>query len=172
MLNRLKRNNKGAALLFVLVAVALVTVLVTTMYVASMINIQMKGTEGKNRLNFYQTDEYMEVFRSIVKAEADYALDVAYKDTIVKYKHYSDKEREQQFKNKFIETLYPVIAGDANSNSVCDLVDEAFNYYNKNDEGNDSDTVVDKNLILPVGVTLSIDEIALELARPTSIIIQ
>ena len=168
MLNRLKRNNKGAALLFVLVAVALVTVLVTTMYVASMINIQMKGTEGKNRLNFYQTDEYMEVFRSIVKAEADYALDVAYKDTIVKYKHYSDKEREQQFKNKFIETLYPVIAGDANSNSVCDLVDEAFNYYNKNDEGNDSDTVVDKNLILPVGVTLSIDEIALELADGTT----
>ena len=168
MLNRLKRNNKGAALLFVLVAVALVTVLVTTMYVASMINIQMKGTEGKNRLNFYQTDEYMEVFRSIVKAEADYALDVAYKDTIVKYKHYSDKEREQQFKNKFIETLYPVIAGDANSNRVCDLVDKAFNYYNKNDEGNDSDTVVEKNLILPVGVTLSIDEIALELADGTT----
>lgn len=168
MLNRLKRNNKGAALLFVLVAVALVTVLVTTMYVASMINIQMKGTEGKNRLNFYQTDEYMEVFRSIVKAEADYALDVAYKDTIVKYKHYSDKEREQQFKNKFIETLYPVIAGDANSNRVCDLVDKAFNYYNKNDEGNDSDTVVEKNLILPVGVKLSIDEIALELADGTT----
>jgi hypothetical protein len=171
MLNRLKKNNKGAALLFVLVAVSLVTVLVTTMYVASIINIQMKGTEGKNRLNFYQTDEYMEVFRSIVKAEADYALEVAYKDTIVKYKNYSDKEREQQFKNKFIETLYPVIAAQERNSSkelVYYLENRAFNYYNRNDKGNSDETEVNKNLILPVGVTLSIDEIALELSDGTT----
>ena len=171
MLNRLKKDNKGAALLFVLVAVSLVTVLVTTMYVASIINIQMKGTEGKNRLNFYQTDEYMEVFRSIVKAEADYALEVAYKDTIVKYKDYSDKEREQQFKNKFIETLYPVIAATEMNSSkkpVYYLENRAFNYYNRNDKGNSDETEVNKNQILPVGVTLSIDEIALELADGTT----
>ena len=47
MMYKLRKNNKGAALMMVLVAVALVTVLVTTMITASLINIQMKASERK-----------------------------------------------------------------------------------------------------------------------------
>ena len=90
---KLRKNNKGAALMLVLVAVALVTVLVTTMLTASLINIQMKASERKGIENFYSADTYMDLVKSVVKTDADKVLDSAYKKLLVGYTGSASEEQ-------------------------------------------------------------------------------
>lgn len=92
MIYKLRKNNKGAALMLVLVAVALVTVLVTTMLTASLINIQMKASERKGVENFYEADNYMDMVKAVIKTDADKVLDSAYKKLLINYKGTADEE--------------------------------------------------------------------------------
>lgn len=92
MIYKLKKNNKGAALMLVLVAVALVTVLVTTMLTASLINIQMKASERKGIENFYEADDYMDMVKAVIKTDADKILDSAYKRLLINYTGTADEE--------------------------------------------------------------------------------
>ncbi len=107
MMYKLRKNNKGAALMMVLVAVALVTVLVTTMITASLINIQMKASERKGINNFYETDAYMDMVKAVIKTDADKVLDSAYKKLLVNYKGSADEEDNfyEDFVTEFVKSM-------------------------------------------------------------------
>lgn len=111
MMYKLRKNNKGAALMLVLVAVALVTVLVTTMLTASLINIQMKASERKGIENFYSADTYMDLVKSVVKTDADKVLDSAYKKLLVGYT--GSANEEQNFYMNFASEFEKIVKGSS-----------------------------------------------------------
>lgn len=57
--NKFKLNNKGAALISVMIAVAFVTILSTTLLYISLNNYQMKVVNTKSKENFYDADDKM-----------------------------------------------------------------------------------------------------------------
>ena len=112
MIQKLRRNNKGAALMLVLVAVALVTVLVTTMITASLINIQMKASERKGIENFYNADSYMDLVKTVVKTDANKILDAAYKELLINYKaSASDATKKNAFYANFVNSYFKSMVG-------------------------------------------------------------
>lgn len=65
--NKYRLNNKGAALISVMIAVAFVTILSTTLLYISMNNYQMKVVNSKSKENFYDADDKMVTLTSRVQ---------------------------------------------------------------------------------------------------------
>lgn len=119
MIQKLRKNNKGAALLLVLVAVALVTVLVTTMITASLINIQMKASERKGIENFYEADAYMDLVKTVIKNDANKVLDSAYKELLINYKASSSAAvNKNTFFANFVESYFNSMVGLTPANAA------------------------------------------------------
>ncbi len=58
-----KLNNKGMALVMVIVAIGLVTLLVSVLLSISFINFQMKITEKKSKDTFYNSEVFLDQIR-------------------------------------------------------------------------------------------------------------
>jgi len=69
MIKLLKRNHKGAALVSIMVAVAFISIIATTLLMISINNYEMKVESNNSKRNFYETEQDLNIVTAKVRSE-------------------------------------------------------------------------------------------------------
>lgn len=80
-----KMNDRGSALLTVILVVGFLTILATTLLYVSGMNFQTKQADYQNKKNFYSGEVALEQIRADLMADASEAAVEAYNDITMKY---------------------------------------------------------------------------------------
>ena len=75
MKNKYMRNNKGAALISIMIAVAFISILTTSLMAITVNNYHMKAVNAKSKNNFYLTEQKLNVFTNEVRNTAAASTD-------------------------------------------------------------------------------------------------
>ncbi len=110
-MNRKKQlDNRGSAIVTVIVVITFITILATIMLFTSTANYQMKSIDYSNKKSFYEGEEVLEQLKTAVIKDVAEAYTKAYEKVIVDYARYNEPgaasgERENLFKKYFVEEL-------------------------------------------------------------------
>ncbi|MBD5451957.1 MAG: hypothetical protein HDR25_04890 [Lachnospiraceae bacterium] len=104
-MKRLKLNNKGAALISVLVITTFITILATTMLYVAATNFQQKQTDYQNKQSFYGAEKALDELKSILVKDVQTAYVEAYNKTTRNFLRMDAAQREAYFQDVFMDTL-------------------------------------------------------------------
>lgn len=105
-----KTNNRGAALVFVLFAFTIMTILVTLVLMASLLNVKMKSIDANAKNSFYSCESIMNEVKAGLQNEVSNAYKAAYLKVMQNFTLVtSDEVRQKNFKAAYIETLHTVL---------------------------------------------------------------
>ncbi|MEF9972269.1 MAG: hypothetical protein RR731_08150, partial [Oscillospiraceae bacterium] len=101
------KNNKGSAILSVVVAMMFVVALGSALLYAAYTGFSIKMTEREDRKNFYSADKAMDEIRAGIQDAVSKALGEAYTETLVKYGSTSESgdDVQHKFAATFIDKL-------------------------------------------------------------------
>lgn len=80
-----KLNNKGSALVVVIITIAFVCILATLILYLSVMNYQMKSTDYRTKVSFYGAETPLEELRVILAVDASNAAQEAYLQVMTQY---------------------------------------------------------------------------------------
>lgn len=104
-----KLNNAGSALLTVIVVVAFITVLATTMLYITGMNYQMKQTDYQNKKSFYKAEEALDALKAeLVSEDMTEAFQYAYQEVMVQYAALEGDARQAAFNGAFLDKLQEI----------------------------------------------------------------
>jgi hypothetical protein len=99
-------DNRGAAIVTVLVVVTFITVLGTTMLYIAGQNYQQKQTDYQNKCSFYGAEEALDSLKALLVLDAANAYKAAYEDTSANFIKLSSKEnRIDNYEQKYTDYL-------------------------------------------------------------------
>lgn len=84
-LKREKLNNKGSALVVVIITIAFVCILATLILYLSVMNYQMKSTDYRTRVSFYGAETPLEELRVQMAVDTSQAAEEAYMQVMTQY---------------------------------------------------------------------------------------
>lgn len=117
---RKRLNDKGSALVTVIVACAVIGLLAVVSLWASLINYQMKITDTKVKSNFYSAESVLDQICVGLQSNVSDAYNKAYTTTMQKYSALSEDERNNMFIREYVEniclSLKSTTVGDRNYN--------------------------------------------------------
>lgn len=91
------RDNKGSAIVMVLVIIAFISILVSVLCYRAILNYQMKVVDYKSKDNFYTAESALEEVRTGLQSIASNAVTESYVEVMQSYHDYSNQERANQF---------------------------------------------------------------------------
>lgn len=100
-----KLNNRGSAIVTVIVVIAFVTILATTVLYMASTNYIMKKDDLKTKQSFYDAETALEELRGSLMVESSKACDVAYKRVASNYAATDPYTRYATFQDVFFQTL-------------------------------------------------------------------
>lgn len=117
---RKRLNDKGSALVTVIVACAVIGLLAVVSLWASLVNYQMKITDTKVKSNFYSAESVLDQICVGLQSNVSDAYNKAYTTTMQKYSALSEDERNNMFIREYVENiclaLKSTTVGDRNYN--------------------------------------------------------
>ncbi len=99
----LKLNNKGAAMVMVIVVIAFVSILTTVLLYLANMNYQMKSTDFKTKVSFYGAETPLEELRVLLTKDVSDAAKLAYQEVELDYANLSEDDRMVAFQDKFVD---------------------------------------------------------------------
>ncbi len=113
LIRKIKRktcDNRGSAIVLVIIALAMVGVLAATIMWMSMTNYYMKATDKGNKQGFYSSETVLEQIKSGIEEDASLAASRAYAYILTKdYQADSTADRNYDFKKKFIDYFVDIV---------------------------------------------------------------
>lgn len=101
-----KLNNKGAALVSVLVVTTFITIIATTMLYMAAMNYQQKLTDYQNKQSFYGAEKALDELKSILVGDVQEAYVTAYNKTTRQFLVLKTQQaRNEFFQDAFIHEL-------------------------------------------------------------------
>lgn len=100
-----KLNDKGSAIITVIVLVTFVSILATTILYAAGMNYYMKATDIKTKESFYDAELALEAIMQDLIEMSDEAAREAYLDTMIHYAVADSATREYNYQIKFFAIL-------------------------------------------------------------------
>lgn len=100
-----KLNNKGSAIITVIVIVTFASILATTILYVSGMNLYMKMTDLKTKQSFYKAETAMEQIKASLEHEVNVASKFAYNEIMINYASYTGLQRTEEYKDLFFQTL-------------------------------------------------------------------
>lgn len=94
---RLKLNNRGSAIVTVIVVTIFITLIATTMLFVSSRNYIMKQTDYQNTRSFYTAEETLDKLKELLVTEVDVGFDVAYRDMMRNYTKYTTSDQRLRY---------------------------------------------------------------------------
>lgn len=82
---KVKLNNKGSALVVVIIVIAFITILATLILYLSVMNFQMKGNDYRTKVSFYGAEVPLEELRVQLAIDMSEACEVAYANVMAQY---------------------------------------------------------------------------------------
>lgn len=104
-----KSDNKGATLVVVIVAMALLGILSSVILYTTYINYKIKLTEARANDNFYTGEVAMEEIKAGLQQEVSNAFSSAYISVMQNYSAYDEVERVSQFQYLYLSGLQNVL---------------------------------------------------------------
>lgn len=104
-LNKVKKNNKGAGLVSVLLVASIVAIFVTVVLAIVLLNVYMKKTDREGQMTFYDAESAMEEIKAGLSVEASHAAAEAYVDTLTNYTDLRDDAKTDFFNKEFLKKL-------------------------------------------------------------------
>ena len=106
--NSLRKDNRGASLLAVLMVLVVVTAIGVVITKVTITNIQMKEVERATKKNFYSAESLMDAVYAGVGEKASDAMGKAYQFVLENYADIKSGSRDPQeeFKRKYIDELH------------------------------------------------------------------
>lgn len=102
----LKLNNKGAALVSVLVVTTFITIIATTMLYMAAMNYQQKLTDYQNKQSFYGAEQALDELKSILVVDVQEAYVTAYNKTTRQFLVLkTEQARNEYYQDAFIHEL-------------------------------------------------------------------
>ncbi len=112
-----KLNNKGAALVSVLVVTTFITIIATTMLYIAAMNYQQKQTDYQNKQSFYGAEKALDELKSILVGDVQEAYVTAYNKTTRQFLLLKTVQaRNEFFQDAFIHELNEKWRGRAAAN--------------------------------------------------------
>lgn len=105
-----RMDNRGATLVVVVVALALLGILASIILYSTYINYMIKVTEAKANNNFYTGEMAMEEVKAGLEQEVSAAFSSAYLSIMQNYDAYDEVGRVQQFRNLYLGKLKAALA--------------------------------------------------------------
>ena len=118
---RLQSDNRGSAIVLVLVAMAFITILVSTLLAIGLYNYQMKMTDKGAKNNFYSAEMAMNEIKAGLSQQVSAALSDSYINVMQNYgKYTTDADRTTVFRNTYEADLTnglkdPAFSGQSNT---------------------------------------------------------
>lgn len=107
-----KLNNKGSAIVTVLVVVTFITILATIMLYISASNIQMKAADYRTKESFYQAEIPVEELKAQLVEDVQLAFAKAYTAAMSEYAGFGDAQNaEDNYRRLFCEEMNKIWAG-------------------------------------------------------------
>lgn len=100
-----KLNNKGSAIVTVIVVIAFISVLATTLLYISGMNYYMKITDLRTKQSFYEAETALEEIKAALAVEVAKASDEAYEEILINYAATDGYTRYSLYETRFFEIL-------------------------------------------------------------------
>ena len=100
-----KMNNKGAAMVMVIIVIAFVSVLTTVLLYLANMNYHMKSTDFKTKDAFYDSETVLEGVRTLLVMDVAEAAAEAYGESIITYANMTETERTAAFLDMFYDYI-------------------------------------------------------------------
>lgn len=100
-----KRDDRGGALITVVVVTAFISILVTIILYAAGMNYYMKNADKKNKDSFYEAEIVMESIKAGLVPEAKAAFQEACEVTMINFAGLSDDDRRALYNKTFTDAL-------------------------------------------------------------------
>lgn len=101
-----KLNNRGSALLVVVLVVGFLTILATTLLYISGMNFRIKQADYQNKKNFYTGETGLEQIRASLMKDASEAAAKAYNNVSMRFVAVGTKDgRQLEFYTEFVDQL-------------------------------------------------------------------
>jgi Tfp pilus assembly protein PilX len=100
-----RRDNRGAAIITVLITMTLLIVLASVVLYTSLANLQMKKLDKEGKISFYNAETVMNEIRAGVQQAVSGAIEAAYSEVLVSYNTATKEEQTAAFKNNFVTAL-------------------------------------------------------------------
>lgn len=101
------KQNKGSALIAVLIILTFVSVIAVIITKITITNIEMNEVQSSTRKNFYNTEDIMDVMKSGLSEISAVAVKESYADVLENYSLYTSegKKLKEQFKKEYLEKI-------------------------------------------------------------------
>lgn len=101
-----RRDDRGSAIVIVIIAMAMIGILATTMLWMAYMNYMIKVADIRNKNSFYTAEEVVEQVMSGLRRESAEAVGTAYRDVLANWDNLTSEEaRSNVFMTTYMETL-------------------------------------------------------------------
>lgn len=101
-----KRDDRGSAIVIVIIAMAMIGILATTLLWMAYMNYMIKVADIRNKNSFYTAEEVVEQIMSGLRRESAGAVGVAYRDVLANWDNLdSEAARSNLFMTTYMDTL-------------------------------------------------------------------
>jgi len=143
---KLHRDKRGSAMVMVIVAIAFIAILISTLFWVTMSNFFMKYTDAKNKETFYSAETIFEEMKAGMQTRASSELLNVYAAALGSY---TNGASEAEIQNKYLNAIYDFYRvgsglGDSDhfkSEILIGYVEDQFNPYYAGTAEGDTGTV-------------------------------
>ena len=116
LFKRLRRDNRGAAIVMVIVALAFIGILGVTIMWISLSNYRMKVTDQSNKQGFYTAESVLEQIKIGLQGDASQAASSAYGVVMQNFSSWNEAQRESEFQKEFKKSLIKILENGGTPN--------------------------------------------------------
>lgn len=125
-----KRDDRGSAIVIVIIAMAMIGIMATTMLWMAYMNYMIKVSDIRNKNSFYSAEEVVEQVMSGLRAESAEAVGIAYREVLANWDNLeSEANRSNIFTTTYLDTLYEKLVDPDTTQH--DPLDPTVRYYDK-----------------------------------------
>ena len=121
LLNRIRRDNRGSAIVMVVIALSFIGILGVTVMWISLSNYRMKENDSSNKQGFYTAESVLEQIKIGLQGDASKASAAAYSVVMQNFSEWNEDQRQSMFQQEFKKNLVAILSdgtGTTNHYSV------------------------------------------------------
>ncbi len=115
ILRKFNKDNKGSAIVIVIMAMAFIAILGITIMWMSLANFRMKVTDQKNKQGFYTAETVFEQIKVGLQGDVSLAANSAYNVVMQNYSEWDESRRRNEFQHRFKQNLIKILSDNAPS---------------------------------------------------------
>lgn len=101
-----RKDNRGSAIVLVIIAIAMIGILASTIMWAAYVNYMIKCADLKNKSSFYSSETVVEQIMAGMQHEASAAISVSYQEVMQNWSNDEDESsRFSRFTTSFLDSL-------------------------------------------------------------------